>query len=204
MEQLKGHWETIYEQKSPQEVSWTQEKPVHSLKFIHELNLPRTAAIIDVGGGDSKLVDYLLAEGYENLTVLDLSANAIERAKHRLGSEKAAKVTWIISDVLEFQPDHGFDLWHDRATFHFLTEPSAIQQYQQLVHKAVKGYMVMGTFSENGPSKCSGLSVSQYSAEQLTASFEPEFRKIRCEREEHHTPSGQPQEFMFCSFKTDQ
>jgi trans-aconitate methyltransferase len=156
-----------------------------------------------VGGGDSKLVDYLLAEGYENLTVLDLSANAIERAKQRLGPEQAAKVTWLVTDVLDFQPEQAYDLWHDRATFHFLTAPEAIQQYQQLVQKAVKKYMVMGTFSDQGPDKCSGLPVRQYSAGQLTALFAPEFRKIRCEHAEHRTPSGQPQAFLFCSFKTD-
>ena len=116
----KNHWETVYETKQPNEVSWTQEYPKTSIDFIHETHLDKTANIIDIGGGDSKLVDFLLEEGYENISVLDISANALERAKKRLG-KNAGKVNWIVSDITEFKPETKYDIWHDRATFHFLT-----------------------------------------------------------------------------------
>ena len=119
MENRKEHWEKVYATKQPHEVSWTQELPKTSLDFVHSFNLPKTASIIDIGGGDSKLVDYLLDEGFENISVLDISATAIEKAKQRLGA-KAAKVNWIVSDVTEFHPSSTYDCWHDRATFHFL------------------------------------------------------------------------------------
>src|SRR5687767_15066192 len=116
----QNHWDTVYKTKSPDQVSWTQEVPTTSLDFIHSFGLKKTANIIDIGGGDSKLVDYLLAEGFENITVLDISAQALSKAKERLG-DNAAKINWIVSDITEFEPDTTFDVWHDRATFHFLT-----------------------------------------------------------------------------------
>ena len=116
----KKHWETVYETKNPDQVSWTQEIPKTSLEFIRSFKLNKKAKIIDIGGGDSKLVDYLLKEGYNNITVLDISEKAIAKAKKRLG-EKASKVNWIVSDITEFKPHSSFDVWHDRATFHFLT-----------------------------------------------------------------------------------
>ena len=118
----KKHWETVYETKKPDQVSWSQEIPKTSLEFIHSFGLEKTAKIIDIGGGDSKLVDYLLDEGFENVTVLDISAKSLEKARNRLG-EKANKVNWIVSDITEFEPNMTFDVWHDRATFHFLTTP---------------------------------------------------------------------------------
>src|SRR5450631_1793514 len=128
---IKNHWEKIYETKSPEQISWTQNVPKTSLDFIHSFGLTKTAKIIDVGGGDSKLVDYLLDEGYENITVLDISDKALDRAKTRLG-ENAKKVKWIASDITEFQPDTAYDVWHDRATFHFLTTHEQILRYLEI------------------------------------------------------------------------
>ncbi len=199
--ELKSHWEKIFAEKSPDEVSWTQEVPQHSLEMIRNLNLPKTASIIDIGGGDSKLVDFLLEKGFENVSLLDISANAIERAKKRLGPEKAAQVNWIVSDILDFQPEQAYDLWHDRATFHFLTEPSSIAYYTELTAKAVNQYLIIGTFSDNGPEKCSGLPVSQYNETNMPNWFAPDFKKLRCERKEHITPTQLSQEFIFCSFQ---
>mgnify|MGYP003150415279 CR=1 FL=1 len=146
----KNHWETVYKTKNPEEVSWTQNVPQTSLNFIHSFGLDKTSTIIDVGGGDSKLVDFLLDEGFENITVLDISGKAIERAKKRLG-DKALKVHWIECDITDFEPEETYDVWHDRAAFHFLTSSDQIEKYKALTMKAVKGYMVLGTFSENGP-----------------------------------------------------
>ena len=130
----KTHWETVYKTKTPDQVSWTQDVPQPSLDFIESLNLEKNAKIIDVGGGDSKLVDHLLHYGFENVSVLDISAKALERAKERLG-EKAEKVTWIVGDITEFEPTEMYDLWHDRATFHFLTEAEDIEKYKNMVQK---------------------------------------------------------------------
>ncbi len=195
----KNHWETVYNTKNPDEVSWTQEVPQISLDFIHSLQLDKSARIIDVGGGDSKLVDYLLNEGFENVTVLDISGKALERAKKRLG-DKAHKVKWVESDILKFNPQETYDVWHDRAAFHFLTEPEQIQTYVELTKKVVDGHMILGTFSENGPKKCSGLDIKQYNEEAMEATFQ-NFEKIHCRTEDHKTPFNTTQNFIFCSFK---
>lgn len=195
----KIHWENVYETKSPSEVSWTQEIPKTSLELIKSFGLSRTSKIIDIGGGDSKLVDFLIAEGFENITVLDISAKAIERAKTRLGN-KAENVNWIVSDVTEFEPNEKFDVWHDRATFHFLTSNQEIEKYLKIVQKAVTGNLIIGTFSENGPLKCSGLEIKQYKEESLTAVFKDDFDEISCFTEDHTTPFDTTQNFIFCSF----
>ena len=195
----KEHWETVYGTKTPEEVSWTQEVPQISLELIHSLSLKKNSKIIDVGGGNSKLVDFLLDEGFEDITVLDISGKALERAKKRLG-EHANKVTWIETDIISFQPKENYDLWHDRAAFHFLTEPEQIQSYLDLVNESVQGHLIIGTFSENGPEKCSGLSIKQYSPEQMEATFQ-KFEKMGCQTENHQTPFGTTQHFLFCSFK---
>ncbi len=195
----KNHWETVYNTKNPDEVSWTQEVPQISLDFIHSLQMDKSARIIDVGGGDSKLVDYLLNEGFENVTVLDISGKALERAKKRLG-DKAHKVKWVESDILKFNPQETYDVWHDRAAFHFLTEPEQIQTYVELTKKVVDGHMILGTFSENGPKKCSGLDIKQYNEEAMEATFQ-NFEKIHCRTEDHRTPFNTTQNFIFCSFK---
>jgi len=196
----RQHWENVYETKSPSEVSWTQAKPEISLELIHSFNLPKSASIIDVGGGDSRLVDFLSEEGFENITVLDISAKALEKAKQRLGP-KAKKVSWVVSDITEFEPASNFDLWHDRAAFHFLTHPEEIDKYLEIAQNHVTGYITIGTFSENGPKKCSGLDIKQYSEESLSRQFSESFEKISCTTEDHQTPFGTTQNFLFCSFK---
>jgi trans-aconitate methyltransferase len=200
MENRKEHWEKVYSTKQPHEVSWTQELPKTSLDFVYSFNLPKTASIIDIGGGDSKLVDYLLDEGFENISVLDISANAIERAKQRLGY-KAQKVNWIVSDVTEFQPTSTYDCWHDRATFHFLTTTTDINTYLTTAKQAVTGFMAIGTFSDKGPKKCSMLDVHQYTEDELQQQLTDGFEKLKCVTEDHTTPFNTTQNFLFCSFK---
>lgn len=195
----KQHWETVYETKSPDEVSWTQQIPEISLNLIKSLNLNRSSKIIDIGGGDSKLVDYLLQEGFENITVLDISASALEKAKARLGAN-ANKVTWIESDILDFNPTEIYDIWHDRAAFHFLTEETEINNYQLLTNKAVASHLIIGTFSEEGPLKCSGLEIKQYTADSLNKIFNNHFKLISAIKEDHITPFNTKQNFLFCSF----
>ena len=196
----KKHWETVYSTKSPNEVSWTQEIPQTSLDFIQSFSLDKNANIIDIGGGDSKFVDYLLDQGFKNITVLDISEKALEKAKIRLG-ENAKNVTWIVSDILDFEPTKIYNLWHDRAAFHFLKTEDEIGKYKAIVEKSVDGFLIMATFSENGPLKCSGLEISQYSEEKLTSTFKNYFEKIDSVLEDHETPFGTTQNFLFCSFK---
>lgn len=167
---------------------------------IYSFILDKSSKIIDIGGGDSKLVDHLLNQGFENITVLDISEKALEKAKIRLG-EKSKKVTWIISDILDFEPTETYDVWHDRAAFHFLTTEEEIEKYKSIVNKSVAGFLIIGTFSENGPLKCSGLEISQYSQEKLTSTFEEKFDKIDSVLEDHQTPFGTTQNFLFCGFK---
>lgn len=194
------HWERVYETKNPDQVSWTQEIPKTSLDFIHSFGVDKTARIIDIGGGDSKLVDYLLDNGFENITVLDISAKALDKAKTRLGN-KAEKVNWIVSDITKFEPDTTFDIWHDRAAFHFLTTKEQVSKYLDIARKSVSGYMTIGTFSKNGPTKCSGLDIKQYDEQTLTAELENGFDKLKCITEDHTTPFNTIQNFLFCSFK---
>jgi len=196
----KKHWETVYETKNPDQVSWTQETPKTSLEFIHSFGLKKTAKIIDIGGGDSQLVDYLLDEGFENITILDISAKSMGKAKDRLG-EKANKVNWIVSDVTEFEPNMTFDFWHDRATFHFLTTTEEIKKYLKTARKSVNGFLTIGTFSKNGPKKCSGLEIKQYNEDELTLELKNGFDKINCVTEDHITPFNTTQNFLFCSFE---
>jgi SAM-dependent methyltransferase len=197
---IKNHWEKIYETKSPEHISWTQNVPKTSLDFIHSFGLTKTAKIIDIGGGDSKLVDYLLDEGFENITVLDISARALEKVKQRLG-DKAKMIKWVVSDITEFHPDTTFDVWHDRATFHFLTTNKQVAKYMETARNSVSGYLTIGTFSYNGPKKCSGLDIKQYNEETLTKELQNGFTKIRCVTEDHTTPFDTLQNFLFCSFK---
>jgi SAM-dependent methyltransferase len=199
-ENIKRHWEEVYETKNPDEVSWTQDIPQTSLDFIHSFGLTKSAKIIDIGGGDSKLADYLLAEGFENITVLDISEKALNKAKKRLG-DKAKKINWIVSDVTTFVSTGSFDVWHDRATFHFLTSRKQIEQYMNTARKSVTGYLTIGTFSDKGPEKCSGLNIKQYNEEKLTEALQNGFDKLRCITEDHTTPFETTQNFLFCSFR---
>lgn len=171
------------------------------MEFVALFDLPLSANIIDIGGGDSHFVDALLDKGYRNIWVLDISANAIVRAKKRLGS-RAASVNWVVSDVTEFQPTVQFDFWHDRAAFHFLTTGEKIYRYVSIAEEAIKpnGYLILGTFSENGPKKCSGLEIKQYSESSMSARFEVAFDRIKCIEEDHTTPFHTTQHFLFCSF----
>jgi len=197
---IKNHWETVYGTKRPDQLSWTQEVPKTSLDFIHSFNLVKTAKIIDIGGGDSKLVDCLLDEGFENITVLDISGKALDKAKQRLGN-RAGKIKWVESDITEFKPDTIFDVWHDRATFHFLTTSKQVATYVETARNSVSGFLTISTFSDNGPKKCSGLDVRQYSEEALSKELENGFTKIRCIEDNHTTPFDTAQFFLFCSFK---
>jgi SAM-dependent methyltransferase len=197
---LKQHWDSVYENKTPDQVSWTQEKPETSLKLIQEAGLPKTAKIIDIGGGDSKLVNYLLDEGYKNITVLDISAKSLDKARKLLGN-KASKVTWIVSDISTFKPDTVYDLWHDRAAFHFLTLKEEIERYQNTVQNFVSDSLIIGTFSKNGPIKCSGLEISQYDEQELTKTFKNHFKKEDCFTTDHITPFNTVQNFQFCRFR---
>jgi 2-polyprenyl-3-methyl-5-hydroxy-6-metoxy-1,4-benzoquinol methylase len=199
-DERKSHWENVYTTKQPHEVSWTQEVPTTSLNLIRSFAIDKSAGIIDIGGGDSNLVDFLLDEGYTNISVLDISGEALERAKKRLGA-KADNVKWIESDITEFKPTEQYAVWHDRAAFHFLTTPEQIANYVATAAKAVTGYLAIGTFSENGPKRCSGLDITQYSEEKLENTFTASFKKTDCLTEDHTTPFNTTQNFIFCSFK---
>lgn len=203
MNSTKKYWESIYENKTEKEVSWTQKVPTTSLQFIHSFHLSKSASIIDIGAGDSRLVDFLLDEGFTNITVLDISSVALKKAKDRLG-KRASQVKWIESDVVSFKPVEKYDVWHDRAAFHFLTREEDIHIYVSTAMKSVKGYLISGTFSETGPPKCSGLEIVQYSEEKLADELKKGFEKIRCLHEDHQTPFGTIQNFLFCSFKRKQ
>lgn len=196
----KEHWEKVFSTKKGNEVSWYQPNPKTSMDFIQKLAIPKDAKIIDIGGGDSYFIDSLLEADFTNLYLLDISKQAIIRIKNRLG-ENASKVTFIVSDILDFEPPTTFDFWHDRASFHFLTEQSDIQKYKAIVAAAVvpNGKFVIGTFSDIGPKKCSGLDITQYTVATLTQIFENEFETIECITEDHSTPFGTLQNFVFCS-----
>ena len=198
----KKHWETIYKTKALTEVSWYQPTPTDSLEFLKLHQIEKTAAIIDIGAGDSFFVDQLLANGYQNITVLDISEKAIERAQNRLGS-KATLINWIISDVIEFEPKMNYDFWHDRASFHFLTSENEIQKYLTTVrtYLNIGGIITLGTFSKEGPKKCSGIEISQYSEASMSRLFTQNFKKISCKSSNHTTPFKTIQHFIFCSFQ---
>ena len=199
-DERKSHWENVYTTKQPHEVSWTQGVPATSLNLIRSFAIDKSAGIIDIGGGDSNLVDFLLDEGYTNISVLDISSEALERAKKRLGA-KADNVKWIESDITEFKPTEQYAVWHDRAAFHFLTTPEQIANYVATAAEAVTGYLAIGTFSENGPKRCSGLDITQYSEEKLENTFTARFKKTDCLTEDHTTPFNTTQNFIFCSLK---
>jgi len=196
----KEHWENIYANKQMNEVSWFQEVPETSLALIQKVASAKDAAIIDVGGGDCFLVDNLLELGYTNITVLDISENAINRAKARIG-KSAEKVKWIVTDINEFVPEHQYEVWHDRAVFHFLTKKNDINSYKKLVGSAVSGYFVLATFSNEGPDKCSGLKICKYSELDLKKQFEGSFNVIDSFKENHTTPFETTQNFTFSVFK---
>ena len=201
MRAIKEHWEKVFTTKSSDQVSWFQPYPTTSMEFLELFQLPLGAAILDVGAGDSHFVDALLKKGYTNVHILDISETALEKAKLRLG-DKAKLVKWIVTDITEYQPDISFDFWHDRAAFHFLTREEDIERYVSLAEHSISsgGYLVLGTFSEAGPSKCSGLEIKQYNEVSLSHRFEKQFNRIKCIPENHITPFNTTQNFLFCSF----
>ncbi|MFL9896192.1 MULTISPECIES: class I SAM-dependent methyltransferase [Paraburkholderia] len=199
----KEHWEDVYRSKAPDAVSWYRAHLEASLQLISESAPDRSAAIIDVGGGESTLVDDLLESGYRNLTVLDMSAVALDTTKRRLGSN-AEQITWVASDMLMVDlPAHHYDVWHDRAVFHFLSEASERAAYIRVLTNALKpgGHVVIGTFGPAGPSRCSGLDVRRYDAQQLSNEFGAGFELVTSTIEDHHTPAGSAQQFLYCCFR---
>ena len=196
----KKHWETIYRTKDVHSVSWFQPEARESLDLITGFAPERATPIIDVGGGASVLVDDLLAAGYADVTVLDLSETALEISRQRLG-DRAAKVKWIAGDVRNAPLGDGeYGLWHDRAVFHFLTDAADRQAYVAQVERTVRssGYVLIATFAEDGPATCSGLPVVRYSAESLHLEFGPAFRVVASAHEDHRTPAGREQSFLYC------
>jgi trans-aconitate methyltransferase len=198
----KTHWETVYTQKNPTEVSWYQEDPAVSLALIRSADMSKAARIIDVGGGASTLVDHLIQQSFENVAVLDLSAAALEKAKQRLGA-LAAKVTWLEQDVTTFTSPQLFDLWHDRAVFHFLTDVNDRNRYIEVLKASLvpHGHVIMATFANDGPNKCSGLEVCRYSAESLQETLGASFHLVETRYETHHTPWNSEQRFIYAYFR---
>jgi 2-polyprenyl-3-methyl-5-hydroxy-6-metoxy-1,4-benzoquinol methylase len=197
----QAHWESIYAVKSEAEVSWFQETPTPSLELFDLIDVQPFSAIIDIGGGESRLVDSLLGRGFESITVLDLSERALAETRARL-SGKGTGVEWIVADVTEWQPSETYDVWHDRAAFHFLTHPSQQAAYIQRLKAALRhgGHAIIGTFALDGPDKCSGLPVARHSAESIAALLGADFTLIDSRGHEHKTPWQAVQRFQFSTF----
>ena len=198
---LKNHWENIYEKKNEDEVSWFQQIPNSSIKLIKSTGIVNPK-IIDVGSGRSKLLKSLIDSGYNDLTYLDISEAALKKSKEFLG-DQSNKVKWIAEDILNFKTEEKFDIWHDRAVFHFLTEQNLIEKYVDLVSRNISndGYLIIGTFSENGPLKCSGLHVSRYSKQLIQETFIRNFELKDTFHIDHITPFNTTQNFLFSLFK---
>ncbi|PWT89489.1 MAG: SAM-dependent methyltransferase [Blastocatellia bacterium] len=198
--QKKTHWENVYHTKEPTEVSWFQEHPELSLKFIEQTGINKNAQIIEVGGGASTLVDDLIDAGYRNVTVLDISGAALEVARQRLGSN-ASTVTWLEEDITKVNlPEKFYDVWHDRAVFHFLIIEEDRLRYVDAVQRSVKtgGHVIVATFGLEGPMRCSGLDVVRYSADSLHDEFGDDFQLVDTTTESHNTPFGKEQKFIYC------
>lgn len=199
----KEHWEKVYGSKAPDAVSWYAPHLETSLNLIRQAAHDKSAAIIDIGGGEATLVDDLLAEGYIDLTVLDISQKAIDVARNRVG-KLASKVHWYCADITQATlPQNYFDIWHDRAVFHFLTQEQDRVKYVEQVMHSVKhgGYVIMSTFGPDGPEKCSGLNVVRYDADNLHSQFGKSFKLINSSTEIHKTPMGTNQQFLYCFCK---
>lgn len=194
----KSHWETIYRDKSALEVSWYQKEPRLSLELIERTGISKDATIIDVGGGASLLVDYLHNTGYTNLTVLDISASALDCARQRL-AEQASMIDWIESDITAYRPSKTFALWHDRAVFHFLTDAVDRQKYVEVLKQSLQpnGHVIIAAFAIGGPDKCSGLNIVQYDANKLQAELGAGFELQEERSETHLTPDNKPQQFGY-------
>lgn len=194
----KSHWEHVYTTKDSVNVSWYQPVPAKSLELIHSTDVSLQAPILDVGGGASTLVDNLLDAGYQDISVLDIASSAFTQAHARLGAS-ATQVKWIEADVTEFEPSRSYTVWHDRAVFHFLTDAADRERYLSTLRKSLqpRGHFLLATFGEEGPTRCSGLEVQRYSVEMLKTLLEPDFRMRAHENEEHQTPMGAAQEFLY-------
>jgi len=200
---VKDHWDNVYRTRRSTEVSWFQPVPATSLSLIERAAKDRTAAIIDVGAGASRLVATLLEQGYRRISILDVSAEALSISRAQLG-DAGDSIEWILGDVTNAElPHQAFDIWHDRAVFHFLTAPEDRQRYVMQVQRTLRngGHAVIATFADDGPLKCSGLNVARYSAEQLSQEFGSRFALVESRHEQHVTPSGVYQSFVYCLFR---
>jgi SAM-dependent methyltransferase len=201
-ESRQVHWENVYASKGEDEVSWFQESPAPSLALIAGIGAATSSAIIDIGGGASRLVDRLIAQGFRDVTVLDVSAAALEAAKARLG-ERADNVHWLVADATTWQPSRTYEIWHDRAAFHFLTDTRDRDAYVSRLRRGLRigGHAIIATFALDGPEKCSGLPVERYDAARLSEMLGSGFKLLRSERDEHATPWGSQQRFQFSLFQ---
>lgn len=199
---IKEHWAQVYSDRKPTDVSWYQLHPEHSLALIENCAAGNAARIIDVGGGASALVDHLLDAGYQHISVLDIANKAIKQAQARLGS-RAGTVNWIEQDVAIPLSGEAYDIWHDRAVFHFLTSSEEQARYIANLKQALRpgGHAIIATFAEDGPNECSGLQVARYSPESLSDAMGGVLRLVETREEEHHTPNGGVQRFIYCRFK---
>ena len=199
---LKSHWENIYSSKKEDDVSWFQEHPKTSIDLIEKYSIDKSISIIDIGSGRSKILKNLIENGYDDLTYLDISQEACSKSKISLRN-KQDLVEWHVVNVLDFNTEKNFSIWHDRAVFHFLISKEDVEKYKQVALKNIVqgGYLILGTFSENGPAKCSGLNVSRYSPELLKKIFSPEFKMIESFTIDHKTPFDTNQNFLFSIFK---
>lgn len=202
MSDTKAHWEEVYQNRSVQAVSWYQDKPELSLGLIQQTGIAKDDAIIDVGGGASTLIDYLLDAGYENLSVLDIAARALEHARQRLG-DRADQVNWITADITAYAAAQTYALWHDRAVFHFLTDARDRARYIDTLEKSLQpgGHVIIAAFALNGPTQCSGLDIVQYDAEKLSNTLGPAFVLLGSESECHLTPDGREQNFGYYRYR---
>ena len=196
------HWQNVYATKGEAEVSWFQDTPAISLEMIRAASPDQNAAIIDIGGGASRLADALLQDGYRNLAVLDISANALDAVKQRIGAAASA-VDWIVADATTWQPVKSYDIWHDRAAFHFLTDPHDRAAYVERLRSAVAagGHVIIATFAPDGPEKCSGLPVQRHDSASLSAELGPEFELVETRSDIHGTPWQSTQAFQFSRFR---
>ena len=201
----KKHWEELYHSTSPGKVSWYQENPATSLDFIEKTGLPKEAPILDVGSGVSTLVDQLLLRGYRNLALLDVSTKALLLTRQRLGG-KATDVAWHHGDVTRYSLPEQYSLWHDRAAFHFLVDPSDRRAYVTSLRQGLRpqGHLILATFAVGGPTRCSGLDVTQYDTQKITTELGQDFRLIETLEELHQTPAGVEQLFSYFWFTRDQ
>lgn len=202
MTNRQTHWNDVYGAKAEAEVSWFQETPEPSLELLRLVGAEPSYSIVDIGGGASRLVDYLLDEGFRKIAVMDLSEAALAKARARLGA-RGSKVAWIVVDVTKWEPSEPYDVWHDRAALHFLTEEADQAAYVARLRKALRigGHAIIGTFAPDGPEKCSGLPVVRRDSDSLSALLGSDFLLTDTRRHEHKTPWGAVQKFQFCTFR---